>query len=648
MSDDAFDTWLGRTGADRPVRLRMRVLVNRAGGRRPFVRSPFTGVKIGRGVGVAALLAASGNRAAGPGRRVIVKASIVRLGPKGFSKAVSHLRYLERDATTREGRRGALYGPEADTVGRKAFLDRGADDRHQFRFIVAPEDGDQYEDLKPLIRRWMGDVEQDLGTRLDWVAVDHFDTGHPHAHVIVRGKDERGADLVIAHNYITHGLRERACRLVDLDLGPRTAEEQLLAARREIEAERLTDIDRRLIASIDADGLVRARHAEPVEQSLRAGRLRALGQMGLAVETAPGDWRLEDGLEAKLKLMGVRGDIIRTMQRAVSRDAPERSPADFAIYDPGHEAAAPVIGRVIARGVSDEHADHRYLIVDAVDGLSHYIDVGTEPVPMATNSIVRVTPARIEPRAVDRSIAEIAAANDGRYSVERHLRHDPQASEALAEAHVRRLERIRRAANAVEREDEGSWKIRPDYLARVEAYEQDRAQQRPVEVEMLSAHPLAELPRRDRVTWLDRELVAGQPTPLGRGFGAEVRQALALRLDWLLEAGLAQADRAGVRLAPDLLAQLHRRELRQVAMLLSDELGRSFIEARHGERIEGICRRAVMVGDESCAVIEHERSFTLVPWRPALERAIGKPIAGIVRERGISWSVERAGPTIGR
>src|SRR3546814_7669867 len=80
---------------------------------------------------------------------------------------------------------------------------RQVNDRHQFRFIVSPEDGEQYDDLKPLTRRLMAQMEQDLGTKLDWVAVDHFNTCHPHTHIVIRGKDEKGRDLVIGRDYLT-------------------------------------------------------------------------------------------------------------------------------------------------------------------------------------------------------------------------------------------------------------------------------------------------------------------------------------------------------------------------------------------------------------------------------------------------------------
>src|SRR3546814_4930143 len=93
----------------------------------------------------------------------------------------------------------------------------------------------------------------------------------------------------------------------------------------------------------------------------------------------------------------------------------------------------------------------------------------------------------------DRTIAEVAAANEGRYTVDSHLRHDPSATEGYAEAHVRRLEAMRRLSRNVEREPDGSWVIAPDHLERAAAYEMARAKDRPVIVETLSAQRLDKL-----------------------------------------------------------------------------------------------------------------------------------------------------------
>lgn len=143
--------------------------------------------------------------------------------------------------------------------------------------------------------------------------------------------------------------------------------------------------------------------------------------------------------------------------------------------------------------------------------------------------------------------------------------------------------------------------------------------------------------------------VESDPTDLGRGFGAEVRKVMAMRQQWLVDQQLAETDGEAVRLRANLLSSLRERELNKVADQLSQDLELEFAPARAGERVSGLYRRQVMVGDEKFAVIEKSHEYTLVPWRPVLERAVGKQVSGIVRESGVSWTIgrDRSGPQIG-
>jgi type IV secretory pathway VirD2 relaxase len=614
-------------------------------------RGAFTGSRIGRGAGVGRVLASRGAHAAIGARRVVVKASIVKLAGKGAAGAAAHLRYLQRDGTTREGAPGRLYGADSDDVDGKAFRERGSGDRHQFRFIVSAEDGDLYDDLKPLTRRLMARIEEDLGTKLDWVAVDHFNTGHPHSHIVVRGKDHRGQDLVIARDYLTTGIRERACELVDLDLGPRSPLEVEAGLRAEVEQERLTSLDRALLRDAGDDHVVTGRRARSLDQALRAGRLAKLRQMGLAEPIGGGRWRLAEGLDDTLRRMGERGDIIRTMQREFVGRGLDRAAVDQVIYEPSAPDARPLVGRLVSRGLADEHADRHYLIVDGVDGRSHYVAIGKgaslDMVP--EGAVVRIAPRRAEVREVDRTIAAVAAANGGRYDVDAHLRHDPGATEAFADTHVRRLEAMRRLSSSVTREPSGQWIIAEDHLDRAAAHEARLLRDRPVAVDILSSRPLAALIEADAATWLDRELVAGAPVVLrDAGFGADVRAALDRRRQWLIASDLADEQDGVVRYRQGLLAVLQRRELLRVVGELSEETGLTFAEHSPGERVEGMLRRSVDLVSGRFAVIEKSREFTLVPWRPVLERQLGKPVSGIMRSDGISWSIGRGrgGPSI--
>src|SRR6516164_8467348 len=175
-------------------------------------------------------------------RRVMVKSRSVRAAGKN-GRAAAYLRYIQRDGTSRDGERGRLYSATQDRADGDAFVDRGKDDRHQFRFIVSPEEGAELGDLSGFTRDLMRQLEGDLGTKLDWVAVNHFNTGHPHVHVIVNGRDQLGKDLVINGDYIAHGIRERASELVTLELGPVTAIEQRRKLAAEIDQDRFTCID---------------------------------------------------------------------------------------------------------------------------------------------------------------------------------------------------------------------------------------------------------------------------------------------------------------------------------------------------------------------------------------------------------------------
>ncbi|MEH3101658.1 relaxase/mobilization nuclease RlxS [Sphingomonas adhaesiva] len=657
--DDEFEPRLGRMRATPGRRARKylhRVLATanliRGGGTAPRGSPGFTGSRIGRGAGVGRVLARRDRHAAFRRRRVVVKHRLARLDhPTGIASARRHLGYLQRDGVTREGRPGELYGKDADRVDGNAWLDRQQGDRHQHRFIVSPEDGDQYPDLKDLTRRLMARMEEDLGTQLDWAAVDHFNTGHPHTHVVIRGKDDTGRDLVIARDYITRGLRERAAELVDLDLGPRVDRDIEDRLRAEVAQERLTGIDRNLIRDMDADRIVDGRQADPFQQSLRTGRLATLERLGLAEKRAADRWRLSDGLEDTLRRMGERGDIIRTMQRAFTARGIAPAAADVAIYDPAADGAWAIVGRVVERGLSEELADRHYLIVEATDGRAHYVDIGKgeamESLP--TGAVVRIAPPPVAVREVDRTVLAVATANGGRYDAEAHLRHDPRASETFAAAHVRRLEAIRQRTGGVERAADGSWAIAPDHLDRVEAYEAARAKDAPVRLDILSTQPIEKLADRDAATWLDRELVAETPEPLREaGFGQVVREAQERRRQWLIAQGLAEEAGGDPGWRAALLGTLRRRELLRVAATLSEELGLHFVETRPGDRIEGVCRKAIDLADGRYAVIEKSKEFTLVPWRPVLDRQIGRSVSGVMRRETVSWTIgrDRGGPGI--
>jgi type IV secretory pathway VirD2 relaxase len=648
FDDDDFKPRLGRqrsTGNGLARRYLGRVLAATAiaGGMRMAGVRRFDGSRIGRGAATARLIGKRDSRAAFRTRRVIIKSRIVKLAGKA-SASRAHLRYLERDGVTRDGERGQLYSADTDVADGKAFLEKSGGDRHQFRLIVSAEDGAEYDDLKSLTRRLMAQVAADLDSKLDWVAVDHFNTGHPHTHILLRGVDDQGQNLIISREYMGQGMRVRLAELVSLDLGPRTDLEIDLKRHRDVSAERVTILDRQFVREQSEQGHVSATDRDPFVQSLRAGRLQKLGQLGLAEPLGQGEWRVDNDLDAILRRMGERGDIIVTMQRALDAQKLDRARMDHHIHDAVPKADMRITGRIVARGLSDELGDRHYLIIDATDGRSHYVEIGKGEVTglLPDKAIVCITPRTRGVSDTDRRIVAIAAQNGGRYSVDLHLATDSRASEAYAQAHVRRLEAIRRVSGGVERGRDGRWIIAPDHLEVVATYDTKNAKDRPVNVEIVSPLALEHLPLADGATWLDTQLVDGTPEPLrDSGFGREVSTALATRQQWLINEGLAEEQGGMTVTRPDLIATLRRRELMRVAGQLAGELRLGFVEARPGVPIEGLVEKQLHLASGRFALVTRAREFTLVPWRDGLERQIGKSIAVTLRGSTMSWKLGR-------
>ena len=208
-------------------------------------------------------------------------------------------------------------------------------------------------------------------------AVDHWNTDNPHVHVLIRGVADDGQDLVISRDYISRGLRDRASERVTLELGPRSEQEIRSALENEVEAERWTSLDRSLRNIADESGgdITDLRPGGPGEdpelRRLMLGRAVKLERLGLAEQIATARWTLKPGLEQTLRDLGTRGDIIKTMHRAMTGAARDPDVSGFALH--GDEPAGPVLGRLVARGLHDELKGSAYAIVDGVDGRTHHL-----------------------------------------------------------------------------------------------------------------------------------------------------------------------------------------------------------------------------------------------------------------------------------
>jgi type IV secretory pathway VirD2 relaxase len=311
-------------------------------------------------------------------RRVVVMARIVRHRGGRFRSAplTKHLAYLKREGVTRDGADARMFDTASDDADTTAFAERCEQDRHHFRFTVSPEDAGQLADLRAFTRELMKDAERDLGTGLDWVAVDHWNTDNPHVHVLVRGRADDGQDLVVSRDYISKGFRARAAERVTLEMGPRSEQEIRAGLENEVGAERWTSLDRSLRDISDEGGGIAdlrpgGASEDPELRRLMLGRAAKLERLGLAEQVGSAQWTLKPGLEPALRDLAIRGDIIKTMHRAMSGAGSEPDVARFALH--GDQPVEPVLGRLVEHGLHDELKGTAYAVINGVDGRTHHL-----------------------------------------------------------------------------------------------------------------------------------------------------------------------------------------------------------------------------------------------------------------------------------
>ena len=309
-------------------------------------------------------------------QRVVVKALVSRhQGPSPGAALAKHVSYLHRSGAGLNGERGEFYGREGeDRLAAQPITREWAGDRHHFRFIVSPEHGDRIPDLKAYTREVMQRVAADLGEpKLEWVAINHFDTDQPHAHVLVRGLRGDGRDLVIPRAYIGYGFRARAQEVAQELLGDLSRTEAERRIWRETQADRLTRFDKMLLdKEAQQDGVV----ADGLGQggsraALLRGRLAHLEALGLA-KRVRGGAVLDPNLADKLRALSDRRDVIRTLNQ-------RRLEGAARVQEIG---SARVSGDVVRAGYHDELGSRGYVFVRDPSGVEHYAQLRLgQPLP---------------------------------------------------------------------------------------------------------------------------------------------------------------------------------------------------------------------------------------------------------------------------
>ena len=366
---------------ERPFRLRPRRPPSASGQRkRPWASGLRTLLRIVRMSGYRKKMSGGYSRSSRRqpmSQRCAVRVTYSRNKNAGQWKA--HGYYLARErATERAEKNAAGFSRSERGVDIAQRLDgwQRAGDERLFKIIVSPEFGDRI-DLESHTRQLMARMERDLKTDLEWVAVIHYNTEHPHVHIALRGVDQRGKSLRLPREYVKSGIRSRAEDLLTKELGHRTIDDAIEAQRREVNQFRFTSLDRMIQRQNPAQAdyfVVQCDPAQPrvgsffrTQQHL-AARLAQLERMELAEGLGESLWRVRGDFAEVLRMMQRTRDRQRVLAAHGALLSDERLPFTVTSF----QDITQLQGRVLAHG-QEEYSDRMYLIIEGVDGNVHFL-----------------------------------------------------------------------------------------------------------------------------------------------------------------------------------------------------------------------------------------------------------------------------------
>ncbi len=313
-------------------------------------------------------------------QRCVVKISYTK-NTKTRSWA-AHGEYLQREHAQTKGEKGLGFNYSSDTVDLRSTLRQWQqeNDEHVFRLIISPENGHRL-DLKQHAKDLVVIVQNDFKTKLEWVAIDHHNTDHPHLHILIRGIDERGKTLIIERDYLSHGFRHRSEDLATRVLGLRLNRDIIHARTLQLEREYVTELDRSILRKAE-NSIVNYHTPVPdnlfsrQQRLLEIKRLKFLEKHGLAEKINTKAWKLDNNLEMILQQRQLSNDIIKSRANHNINTLTYEMPVPTQVHE-----RKPLTGKVVGMGLENELKDQRYLLLEGIDGKVHYLH--------ATNSIVK-------------------------------------------------------------------------------------------------------------------------------------------------------------------------------------------------------------------------------------------------------------------
>ena len=303
-------------------------------------------------------------------QKSIVKVSYM---PNKYAKQWrAHGRYLAREGAQKKDEQGSGFDAKDDDIkiAQKLAEWQDAGDARLWKIIISPEQASRLS-LKEHATAVVKQMEADLGTRLQWIGIDHYNTDNYHAHLVIRGKKDDGLDLELDKDYIRNVIRQRSEEHATRVLGFRLKTDVLERRSRAIQLKHVTELDREIKNKLDDENCLlldfNTKNNYELEKRLQLmGRLTYLKSLNLAERIDSEKWSVDPGFLSFLRHAQLENDIIKSRRQRT--DLP-------ILFNQLNTKGEELLGRVVTSGFSEFQNESRYFHIEGVDGSLHYVPI---------------------------------------------------------------------------------------------------------------------------------------------------------------------------------------------------------------------------------------------------------------------------------
>jgi hypothetical protein len=269
--------------------------------------------------------------------------------------------YLVREGTERDGSRARLYGTDIEEYKQNMA-------GKNFRIFLSPQS--DKVNLTDLTERFVKRLELQTGYKLFWQAANHYNTAHPHAHLLINGADKTGKEITFPKDIVKTFMRETARDICTSQLGIRTKEELALEKERELTSPRYTKLDRR-IKELCFGGFRPNLEGLTVNRERILARLEYLRKLRLCAYR-DGGYTLSPRWEEDLRANGRYNAFLKARDGLAYSD-----PSRLNVYS---GAQGQIAGKVTKIYRTDGDAsDNHALVLESPDGRAYFIPLFKKP-----------------------------------------------------------------------------------------------------------------------------------------------------------------------------------------------------------------------------------------------------------------------------